>query len=112
MGGAVGQVDLDGLDPIHHKLRYYDVRRAHEKGISQYSANMVATILMTISLLKISSFSQGNRFRADNLVLSVAVVSTKMFFVFPATILESIPGSAERAYMSNSLTLRVNDGWH
>jgi hypothetical protein len=49
-----------------------------EKGTAQYSENMVATMLMTMS----------------SLVLSVAVVSMKMFLVLPATILESVETSA------------------
>jgi hypothetical protein len=59
------------------------------KGISQYSANMVATMLMTMSLGSVGVSGSYFLVRAHSLVLSVAVVSTKMFFVLPATILES-----------------------
>lgn len=41
-----------------------------------------------------------------SLVLSVAVVSIKMFFVFPGTILESGLSAQERAYDRDGLNLR------
>lgn len=58
MGCAVWQVDFNGFYSACRKLGVREKEiKAHEKGISQYSANIVAIMLMTISLHRSARFS-------------------------------------------------------
>ena len=50
MGSAVGHVYPDGLNAVDGELFVGQEAQTHEKGIWQYSANIVAIMLITISL--------------------------------------------------------------
>lgn len=92
MGGAVRHVDSDRLDAeytVRRETASSEVKRTHWKGTLQYSANMVQTMLMTMSLRIISLVFITHR-KSYSLVLSVAVVSMKMLVVLPGTILEPV----------------------
>lgn len=103
-------MDFDGLDSTGQLCSILRQRKPHVNGTSQYSANIVATMLMTISLYRQSVSLR--QITTHSLVLSVAVVSTKMFFVLPATILESSMSSFHRLANGGELTLGVDDRWH